>query len=153
MRRLLRRLLMTLPLVFVALAFQNCSVVGESSFTSSYNDPNASFFNYPYKEKPEFFSHYQLMRLEKTSGLRKWRFYGAISAAEPGVAIVYNLKLLSKDGVLLCPTQDATLASGSGTVDFECSSPHDPMDTKLVWRITINGKDIELVREQAYDAE
>lgn len=142
---------MILPLVLVALAFQNCSIVGESSFTSSYTDPNAAFFNYPYTEKPEFYSHYQLMRLEKVSGLRKWRFYGAISASEAGMPIDYELQLLSKDGDILCPRQTATLASGTGTVDFECSSPHDPLDTKLVWRITINGRDTELVREQAYE--
>lgn len=148
-----RRLVAILLLLAVGLAFQNCGLNVESGFTASFRDPNAEFFNYPYQEKPEFYSHYQLIRQEKENGLRKWRFYGAIAAADSGVPVVYNLKLFSKNGDLLCPTNDATLANGSGTVDFECSTPHDPLETKLVWRITINGQDIELVREQTYAAD
>lgn len=152
----MKKLIMCIPVILIALSFQNCSLMsGDATLTSSYKDPNAEFFKYPYTAKPEFYSHYQLMRLEKdsTTMLRKWRFYGAISAGDPGTAIVYNLKLMSKTGQLLCPTQDATLATGTGTVDFECSTSLDPLETKLVWRITINGQDVELIREQTYAAD
>lgn len=150
---MMRRILMVLPLLMVALTFQNCAKIGNADFTASFRDPNAPFFNYPYSEKPEMYSHFQLMRLEKTAGLRKWRFFGAITSADDGVPVSYTLKLYSGDGQLLCPTRTDDFAGGAGSVDFECDSALDPQTTRLEWRITIDGRETELIREQTYSPD
>ena len=103
-------------------AFQNCGSPKHQN--ASMAAQKADFFNYPYTEKPEFYTEIMILKpATSVANLEQFKLFAAIAyAADPSLSLAYTVRIRDAQNRTICPVQTGTLARGQSNIQFDCVS-------------------------------
>jgi len=128
--------------------FQNC---GERlyNFEDLQATAESSFFSYPYKTKPDFYTELQLFSTSSSLGsVFDVTVIASVTRVDGAFDnIDYDLRVRSKTGALLCSPLTGVLMSGESFIEHVCTST-DPIESAdVTLTLNSNGKStVEVIK-------
>lgn len=130
--------------------FQNC---GEQplSFSDSSVSDSRNFFNYKYTSEPPFYFDQKVIPQEEFGNYRDLIIVGGITTVQSSSSSFdYEIHVLDKDGVTLCPVITDTLSAGETLFEEVCISLKQKTPTRVITKIKFNNTWYEFSEDLSY---